>query len=60
MALKARRPAGQPQRVLSRTSRRMSQGLSNGVTKPLAAVTKGREYEVTKEEWDEAISDALF
>ena len=30
------------------------------LTKPLAAVTNRREYEVTKEEWDEAISDALF
>ena len=39
-------------RVMRVSKRRLSK-----VTKPLAY---RREYEVTKEEWDEAISDALF
>ena len=34
--------------------------LSRPVTKSIKAVTNRKEYEVTKEEWDEAISDALF
>jgi len=36
---------------------RVSKRRLSKVTKPLAY---RREYEVTKEEWDEAISDALF
>ena len=48
-----------PKRSLSKAlgaTRRMSATMS----KPIAAVTARRELEVTKEEWDEAISDALF
>ena len=50
-------------RQLSRalgSSARATRRLSMQMSKPIAAVTARREYEVTKEEWDEAISDALF
>ena len=47
---------GARQRGLSRFVRASTRRLSV----PLSEVMAGRPYEITKDEWDEAISDALF